>query len=156
MHLVVCAGHDALKQRFRECAVCGKPWSSSDVDMAFCESCEQWIHRRCIASDMVEWQKCDLTRTPYHCKRCRQQEVLTAGAAMASLASLSGQRSEESMSVQRGLVGEIQEQRQELRVKELLQQETSSRTARLAQLESRWRELVRTIIRVGLLKRGED
>ena len=60
------------------------------------------------------------------------------------------------MSVQRGLVGEIQEQRQELRVKELLQQETSSRTARLAQLDSRWRELVRTIIRVGLLKRGED
>ena len=86
---------------------------------------------------------------------------MTAGAAMASLASLasltslSGQRSEEGASVQRGLVGEIQEQRQELRVKELLQQETSSRTVRLAQLESRWRELVRTIIRVGLLKRGE-
>lgn len=160
-HKDYCRECYAKEERFRECAVCGKPWSSSDVDMAFCESCEQWIHRRCIASDMVEWQKCDLTRTPYHCKRCRQQEVLTAGAAMASLASLasltslSGQRSEEGASVQRGLVGEIQEQRQELRVKELLQQETSSRTVRLAQLESRWRELVRTIIRVGLLKRGE-
>ena len=152
-HKDYCRECYAKEERFRECAVCGKPWSSSDVDMAFCESCEQWIHRRCIASDMLEWQKCDLTRTPYHCKRCRQQEELTAGAAMVSLAS--SHRGEEGVSVQRGLVSEIQELRQELRVKELLQQETGSRMAQLAQLEGRWRELVRTIIRVVLARRSE-
>ena len=141
------------EERFRQCAICNKPWSGSDVDMAFCESCEQWIHRRCIANDMLEWQKCDLTRSPYHCKRCRQQEVASAGAAMASLSK--GYESRVS-TMQRSVVSEIQEQRQQFRLKELLQQDTRSRSQRVSGLESSWRELVRTIIRVGVLGVSES
>ena len=132
-HRKYCQACYAKEERFRRCAVCQQPWNASDVDMGFCESCEQWIHKRCLSQDLLEWQKCDLTRSPYHCKCCRSLQ--------------------ESISNEENgcgdIVREIQKVRQRLRVKELVQHDINQ-CVRIAQLEPLWREFVRTVIRVSM------
>ena len=137
-HRDYCRSCYSKEDRFRECAICEHPWSAADIDMAFCDGCEQWIHHRCIMSDMIEWLKSDITRNPYHCKRCRQKE---------SNLPIQPSNSENSVS---SLISSIQEQRQQLRLKELVQY-TTNRHERESQLEPLWRDMVRTIVRVMIM-----
>ena len=135
-HKDYCRSCYLKEERFRLCAVCGRPWSVADSDMGFCESCEQWIHRRCLSNDLLEWQKCDLTRIPYHCKRCRS----------ISMSLLSNESSHNSIS---GLVSLIQEHRQELRLRDLVQGDEATHMMVNDLSNSLCVELARIVIRAN-------
>lgn len=167
-HRDYCRNCYTKEERFRRCAVCDNPWNASDVDMAFCDGCEQWIHHRCVMNDMIEWLKSEITRNPYHCIRCRQSNQ-TKSNLMNPICSNSNSNSNSSRSpntiendksneeeegegerettISR-LISDIQEKRQELRLKELLPLNESNRSKLENQLEPYWCDMVRTIVRV--------
>ena len=134
-HKDYCRSCYAKEERFRKCAICQQPWSSTDTEMGFCECCEQWIHQNCLASDIVEWYKSDLTRSPYHCKRCKAKQ---AGAQPVYPGA---------DSMQAHLIHQIQEQRREFRLKEL--QNDPAQSNFVSSLKPQWRELVKTVIRAN-------
>ena len=145
------------EERFRRCAVCDNPWSASDVDMAFCDGCEQWIHHRCIMNDIIEWLKSEITRNPYHCIRCRQSSR-TKSNLMNPINPLNNENENMNMNMNLSdegyeskishLISSIQEKRQELRLKELLPLNESDRSKLESKLEPYWRSMVHTIVRV--------
>lgn len=157
------------EERFRRCAVCDNPWNASDVDMAFCDGCEQWIHHRCIMGDMIEWLKSEITRNPYHCIRCRQSNrtksnlmnpihssmsmtptsTSTSATPISTSTTTTRDGNEEgSETTINHLISSIQEKRQELRLKELLPLNEPNRDKLQNQLEPYWCDMVRTIVRV--------
>ena len=139
-HKDYCRNCYLKEERFRLCAVCGRPWSASDSDMGFCEGCEQWIHRRCLSNDMIEWQKCDLTRSPYHCNRCRS--VVSPSNDSLPHTPLSTVRSTSAP------INVIQERRQELRIRELIQGDVLSQNVRSNALNPLLLDLARVVVRV--------
>jgi hypothetical protein len=144
-HRQYCRNCYEKEERFHQCAICNKPWNDSDLDMTFCENCEQWIHRRCIDTDYLEWYKCFLTRTPYNCKKCRQK-IISIQSKTSINQSISNINTSNEMI--RSLVSTIQDQRQRIRIKEILQQNNVSMDKRNKQLEPYWKDFVMVILRV--------
>ena len=146
-HKDYCRNCYLKEERFRLCAVCGRPWSASDSDMGFCEGCEQWIHRRCLSNDMIEWQKCDLTRSPYHCKRCRS--VVSPSNDSLPHTPLSTVRSTSApINVIVHYPKTEQGKRQELRIRELIQGDVLSQNVRSNALNPLLLDLARVVVRV--------
>ena len=89
---------------------------------------------------MIEWQKCDLTRSPYHCKRCRS--VVSPSNDSLPHTPLSTVRSTSAP------INVIQERRQELRIRELIQGDVLSQNVRSNALNPLLLDLARVVVRV--------
>ena len=198
-HRNFCRSCYLKEERFRLCAVCNRPWNPNDDDLSLCDSCCQWIHRSCRLNDIVEWKRCEETRVPYNCVRCREKASSSSSSSSSSsrsdkiISSLSHQSNSEILTTTTpsaistspssfsssplkdrlsactsatssnhnhnynhnhsgtsNLVNIIQGLRQEYRLHELTQGDSSFQVSHSAALEPYIRDFARVVIRVGI------